>query len=312
MLKFFIFTASAFFLFTSVSSAGKYEHMDYEEFRKTGGNSFVQLSDGWTNYELAGDSTSEHIIVLIHGGTIPLCIWNAQMKDFHNAGIQTLRYDQYGRGYSARPDTVYSRDLFLRQLKDLLDALSITKPVHIIGPSFGGAVAINFAAHYPERVRSIILVSPALNLINSDSPLAGYIKILKKRGLGEFLYHLFVRGKLVRRGRSYVPGGKGSLCDKTFTNQFACKGTEHAFFSMFRSDAYGDYRELTREAGKKIKNMILIRGNEDKEITESMIAEIQKDLPDIPFQEIEKSGHNPGSDAAQIFNSLIIDFIMSR
>lgn len=312
MLKLTPLVAMALFLLAGVSSAMKFEKLNYKEFRKTGGNSYVRLSDGWTNYELAGDSTSEHIVVLIHGGTIPLCIWDAQMEDFHNAGIRTLRYDQYGRGYSARPDTVYSRDLFLRQLKDLLDALSITQPVHIIGPSFGGAVAINFAAHYPERVRSIILVSPALNLINSNSPLAGYIKILKKQGLGEFLYHLFVRGKLVRRGRSYIPGGKGSLCDETFMNQFMCKGTEHAFFSMFRSDAYGDYRELTRKAGKEIKDMILIRGNEDKEITESMIAEIQEDLPDIPYQEIEKSGHVPGSDAAKIFNSLIIDFIKSR
>jgi len=284
----------------------RFEKIPYDTFRTGGGNSFVRLQDGWTNYELLGDSSRSPAVVLIHGGTIPLCIWEAQIGALTDAGFRILRYDQYGRGFSDRPETVYDRDLFKRQLGGLLDSLGITEPVSLIGPSFGGAISVNFAASYPERIRSIILVSPALNLINSDSPLAGYIKLLRTPILGISLYRLFVRNKLINRGRMLVPGGRGSPCDAVFLSQFNCRGTEHSLFSMFKSDAYGDYREATRQTGKSVKNIILIRGKEDREITESMVKEIREDLPGVEYVEIEKSGHNPGSDAAKIFNDLII------
>jgi pimeloyl-ACP methyl ester carboxylesterase len=289
-----------------------FDKIPYEKYRSSGGNSFVKLQDGWTNYELLGDSSSKHTVVLIHGGTIPLCIWNAQVEALVGAGFRVLRYDQYGRGYSDRPAAVYSRDLFLRQLKGLLDTLQITEPVSLIGPSFGGAVSVNFASHYPERVRSILLVSPALNLLNSDSPLAGYIKVLRTPVLGKTLYKLFVRKKLIARGRSLVPGGSGSLCDSTFVKQFYCKGTEHSFFSMFKSDAYGDYREETRKTAKSVKNILILRGKEDKDITESMVKELRDDLPGVEYVEIEKSGHNPGSDAAKVFNEMVNKFLSAH
>ncbi len=289
-----------------------FESVGYETFRGSGGNSYLRLQDGWTNYELLGDHSSRHTVVLIHGGTIPLCIWNAQAEALAGAGFRVLRYDQYGKGYSDRPNTVYSRDLFLRQLKGLLDSLKIIEPVSLIGPSFGGAVSVNFSAAYPERVRSLILVSPALNLLDSDSPLAGHIKLLRTPVLGITLYKLFVRDKLIRRGRNLVPGGFGSSCDSAFQRQFHCKGTERSFFSMFGSDAYGSYRKETRLAAKNIRNIVLLRGKEDTDITQSMINEIREDIPGVRYVEIEKSGHNPGSDAAKVFNELIIGYLDSH
>ncbi|MBN1578914.1 MAG: alpha/beta hydrolase [Chitinispirillaceae bacterium] len=286
-----------------------FESIPYEEYRKTGGNSFVEVQDGLTNYELSGDASRAHTAIMIHGGTIPLCIWEPQMAALLGAGFRVLRYDQYGRGFSDRPKTVYSQDLFLRQLKGLLDALQIFTPVTLVGPSFGGAIAVNFAAHHPERVRSIILVSPALNLINSESPLSGTIKLLRTPVIGELLYRLFIRSKIIARGRALVPGGKGSPCDTTFLNQFTCRGTQHGLFSMFRSDAYGDYRELTRKTGKLIPHILLIRGKQDTEITRKMIDEIRDDLPTAEFVEIENSGHGACSDAAEEFNRMAIEFI---
>ena len=271
MVRCFFSVAVILFCISCSHTALKFEKTSYDTFRTTGGDSFVRLSDGWTNYELSGDSSSEHTVVLIHGGTIPLCIWEAQLDTLRQAGFRVLRYDQYGRGFSDRPDKVYSRDLFLRQLKELLDSLNIRTPVHLIGPSFGGAISVSFAAQYPERVRSIILVSPALNLLKSDSPLAGYIKVLRTPVLGKTLYKLLVRKKLIARGRGLVPGGLNSPCDSVFQRQFTCSGTEHSLFSMFKSDAYGDYRDLTRKAGASIEHILLVRGKADADVTESMI-----------------------------------------
>lgn len=295
-----------------VSIANARESVSFEEYRTNGGNSYVKLSDGWTNYELSGDTNATQTVVLIHGGTIPLCIWEPQMDALKNAGVRILRYDQYGRGFSARPDSIYSRELFCRQLKELLDSLKITTPVDIIGPSFGGAIAITFTSKYPQRVRSILLISPALNVINSDSPLSGPIKLMRNPVFGKLAYKLIIKRKLIARAGSMIPGGDDSPCKATFRNQFKCKGTDRALLSMFKSDAFGDYRNLTQIAGKQQKKILLLRGKTDKEITRPMIDQIREDLPECQFMELESSGHSPGTDSADKLNEIIVDFVRSE
>jgi pimeloyl-ACP methyl ester carboxylesterase len=289
-----------------------YERISYDEYCRTGGKSFIKLPDGPTNYELAGDPAAGHTVVLVHGGTIPLCIWESQWQALINAGFRVLRYDQYGRGFSNRPKTAHSRDLFLRQLKGLLDTLGIVEPVTLVGPSFGGAISVNFAGHYPERVRSMVLVSPVLNLLNSESPIVGPIKIARLPIIGELFYKAILQSKLIARGRTLIPGGKNSPCDTSFLEQWRCKGTQRSLFSMFRSDAYGDYREITRKAGTHVPHILLIRGDNDHEVTEKMIDEVRADLPEAEFVPLENSGHNPCIDATSIFNRLLIDFIMNH
>ncbi len=296
-------------LLVNATRSDKKESISYENYRKTGGNSYIKLSDGWTNYELTENPDAKHTVVLLHGGTIPLCIWEPQMNALRNAGFRILRYDQYGRGFSDRPDTVYSRDLFARQLKELLDSLKISDPVDLVGPSFGGAITATFAARYSERVNSIIFISPALNVINSNSPLAGPIKIMRKPVIGTFLYKTIIKRKLIERAGSIAPGGKGSPCHSNFTSQFTCKGTDRALLSMFKGDAFGDYRELTRTTGKSVHDILLIHGKADKEITGEMIEQIQEDLPNCQFVELQKSGHSPGTDATDILNGIIVDYI---
>lgn len=287
-----------------------YESINYEEYRCTGGNSFVKLTDGWTNYELIGNPDASHTVVLLHGGTIPLCIWETQIDALKNAGFRILRYDQFGRGYSDRPSIIYSRELFVRQLKDLLDALKIQKHVDIVGPSFGGAIAVAFAAKYHERINSMLLISPALNILKSNSTLIVPIKLMRLPLIGKLLYKVIIKNKLIKRAIPLVPGGINSPCYITFINQFKCKGTDRALISMFTSDAFGDYREITRMSGKSIKKILLLRGKTDREITHQMIEQIRKDLPDCKFVELDNSGHSPSTDAADTLNKIIIDFIM--
>jgi pimeloyl-ACP methyl ester carboxylesterase len=56
-----------------------------------------------------------------------------------------------------RPDGRYSIDALAQTVITLLD-----RPVHLIGNSLGGAVAVRVAARRPDLVRSLTLISPAL------------------------------------------------------------------------------------------------------------------------------------------------------
>ena len=268
---------------------------------------YAKLSEGFTRYELTGPEHAP-VVVLIHGGTIPLCIFDPQIASLNDAGFRVLRYDQYGRGYSSRPERSYSRELFSQQLHELLEYLELHDQVHLVGPSFGGAIAVSFAARYPQRVKSLALVSPVLNLLSSDSPIAKPIKLVRFPVIGRFLFRTVILGKMIDRGRPLIAGKIGSACDSIFFNQFRFTGTERGILSMFHSDAYGDYRAESKLVGSTLQKILLIRGKLDAEVTPAMLKVVRADMPESELVEIEQAGHSPGTDNIDLFNNLLIDF----
>ena len=44
-------------------------------------------------------------------------------------------------------------------------------PIHLVGHSYGGAVALRFAMQQPERLRSLVLIEPvAFHLLRDEAP----------------------------------------------------------------------------------------------------------------------------------------------
>jgi 3-oxoadipate enol-lactonase len=74
------------------------------------------------------------------------------------AGVDVLTYDLRAHGRTDRPATGYRVPDFTADLRALLDGTGITGPVHLVGNSFGGSVAFDFAARYPDRVHSIVAI----------------------------------------------------------------------------------------------------------------------------------------------------------
>jgi pimeloyl-ACP methyl ester carboxylesterase len=67
-------------------------------------------------------------------------------------------YDLRGHGRTDRPATGYGLDDSLADLEGVLRALDVDGPVHLVGHSYGGAVAVSFALQQPGRVASLALV----------------------------------------------------------------------------------------------------------------------------------------------------------
>lgn len=90
------------------------------------------------------------------------------------AGSDVVLYDQRGHGRTERPQTGYDPDTAVADLAALLKAGEVATPVHLVGNSFGGLVALHAARTRPDLVASLVLIEgQCLDTPPVDGPYAG-------------------------------------------------------------------------------------------------------------------------------------------
>jgi pimeloyl-ACP methyl ester carboxylesterase len=106
---------------------------------------------------VAPADTEVPIVVFIHGLLFDslASYYFTLGPAFAEQGMDVLMYDLRGHGRTTRLDSGYQLEEFIGDLAGLLDALDITRPVHLVGNSFGGTIAFGFAAEHPHRVASV-------------------------------------------------------------------------------------------------------------------------------------------------------------
>ena len=105
-------------------------------------------------------------LIILHGGPgIPhdYCL---PMVSFCDDERAVIHYDQIGCGRSSHlpdaPADFWSVDLFIAELKNLVDHLGFTRGYHLLGQSWGGMLGPEYVLRHPEEVCSMIIAdSPA-------------------------------------------------------------------------------------------------------------------------------------------------------
>ena len=276
-----------------------------ESVRSQLGGSYLRLSRGVTHYTLEGPVNGQ-VVVLVHGGTVPMFTWDAISPILATAGYRVLRYDMYGRGYSDRPSVAYDRELYLNQLLDLLDALNLHEPIDLVGYSLGGGIVADFAARYPQRVSRLALISPVV--YNFKTP-----RIFRIPVLGEFLARIIGIRTVTKRANSMYEGT--SFFQRhadLFAEQTIFKGFQFSLLSMIRSDALGDYRNSYEAVGKQKRSVLLMWGSRDTEIPEEVINTARKLIPHVQFHALQNAGHNIVFQKPEQTSAILINFLQSN
>lgn len=111
----------------------------------------VPVAGGTLAYDEAGSGPP---VILLHGAFLDRGTWDPQMPVL-SARHRVVRYDIRPFGESTVPEQPYRTT---DDLLALMDALKIDR-AHLVGHSFGGGVAIDFALAHPARVASLVLVN---------------------------------------------------------------------------------------------------------------------------------------------------------
>ena len=108
-------------------------------------------------------------LVLLHGVASNSRVWLI-VAPLLARRFRVFALDQRGHGESAKPDGGYDFPTVTGDIAAFVETLGLERPV-IVGHSWGGNVALQYAATYPERAAGIVLVD------------GGYIELASRPGM---------------------------------------------------------------------------------------------------------------------------------
>jgi pimeloyl-ACP methyl ester carboxylesterase len=109
-------------------------------------------------------------VVFVHGAVVDSHYWEPQRQAFAKQ-YRFITYSQRYHGTGSWPDEgkLYSAETHVADLAALINGLKLG-PVHLVGLSYGGAVAALLATKEPQLLRTLTLAEPALFALLADSP----------------------------------------------------------------------------------------------------------------------------------------------
>lgn len=103
-------------------------------------------------------------VVFLHGGTFDYTAYATHSK-FLADSFTVIRMQQFNVQYADEGRTLpksYSVKTESDGIKATLDSLHIKKPIILVGHSYGGVIAFDFAINHPEKIQSLVLVEAPL------------------------------------------------------------------------------------------------------------------------------------------------------
>jgi long-chain acyl-CoA synthetase len=200
----------------------------------------------------------QRTFVFLHGFGGQALQWVYQMQKF-SLQNRVIALDLRGHGLSDKPATGYEMPRMLADIETALDTLRVTDPVVLVGHSFGGALATEFARAHPGRVAHLILIATA-----------GEFRLNPLFRLGLNLPNWLLRliGPLTRSWLSAPP--------------HALKSYYHANLNKWRG--WESFKSLTVPT-------LVIRGHRDVVFERVHFEQVTKNIPAAEEADIGASGH---------------------
>lgn len=124
-------------------------------------------------------------ILILHGWGSSSKNWARVKEILGNQGYRVFVPDLPGFGDSLQPPTPWAVDNYVEWVKDFSEKNNLGQ-FFLLGHSFGGGVAVKFTGNFPEKVKKLILLAPALK---REKTLKYYIFLVLAKA-GKFIFSL--------------------------------------------------------------------------------------------------------------------------
>jgi pimeloyl-ACP methyl ester carboxylesterase len=245
-------------------------------------------------------------LILIPGFASGAWTWYRQTEDLAK-DFRIVTFDPRGIGNSQTNDLQnLSMKTFVEDIADLLDLLKIEK-ANVLGISFGGFVAQEFALRFPERVDKLIL---ACTTAGGTGHVAPDIEILRsftpdpRLPLGERIRKFF-RPAFTEEFHAVCPEEVEKVCRLREENEVAeatYSAQLQAAFSFDSDNKLGEIKHKT----------LVITGDRDKLVPMQNSVNLANKLPNAVLKIIENGSHMIFIENSKKFNQTIKNFLKAE
>jgi len=110
-------------------------------------------------------------LVFVHGLAASRAFWFLHYAMPLSRHFRVTLFDLRGHGYSGVPESGYDAVTQARDLAGLLDHLGIQRCA-LVGHSYGGAVALEYAGRQPQRVSRLAIMDSKINRLQPEQKLS--------------------------------------------------------------------------------------------------------------------------------------------
>ena len=263
-------------------------------------------------YRSAG---SGPVLLMLHGMASSSDTWRYVVPTLAKR-FTVVTPDLLGHGATAKPRTEYSLGAHANMLRDLLALLGHERAT-VVGHSFGGGVAMQFAYQFPDRCERLVLVGsgglgPEVNTL---------LRLLTLPG-AEHVLALFCSDRLrltgyrmaawaARRGLRVSPvveeiwRGYSSLADADGRS---------AFFRTLRAVIDNEGQSVSASDRLYLTCAVptlIVWGNDDTIIPVTHAHSAHERIPNSRLHLFEDTGHYPHCEAPERFLNVLIQFLDS-
>lgn len=241
-------------------------------------------------------------LILIPGFASGSWIWFCQIEEL-SKDFRVITFDPRGIGQSPSDLPNPSLGTFAADVGLILDELKIEK-AHVLGASFGGFVALEFALKFPERVKKLVLACTSAGGKNHVKP---NIEILRsftrnpQMSPGEQIRHFF-RPAFTEKFHAEHSEMVEKVCLLRQENEVA----EEVYTAQLDAAFSFDFEE---NLGKIPHQTLVITGNRDKIVPMENSVNLAEKLPNAQLKVIENGSHMIFIENAAEFNQAVREFL---
>ena len=253
------------------------------------------------------------VVLLLHGLGCDHTTWDPVIESLSRR-YTVIAPDLLGHGLSDKPRADYSVGGYANGMRDLITVLGIDK-VTVIGHSFGGGVAMQFAYQFPERTERLMLVSSG----GLGPEVATAIRAITTPGFHEVMSVLTLpgirhAGVAGMRALSALPFKATRDLDEVAAvfDGFRDADARHAIRHVVR--AVVDWRgQIVTMADRayltEVMPLWVVWGRDDRVIPVRHASNAAAFAPNARVEVIPDAGHFPHKDHPLRFARIVHDFI---
>lgn len=256
----------------------------------------------------SGESQERETVVLLNGTTGHIEAFTHNIRALASR-YRVIGYDYPGHGYTSLTDHDLEIPEYEEHLLGLLDALGLDS-AHLCGESLGGWIAIKFAAHHPDRVRTVVLSAPGGRV--TDAERVDRAQSVSKQAVSEPTY------ENVRKRLQVVIHDPEKITDELVKVRQAVYSREGFGASMghigvLRQPETRWRNRVTDEDYAAIPVPALLVWTDHEPSGGPEVGEhLASLIPDGEFLMVENAAHWPQWESPELFNAAALDFLARK